>query len=62
MRQENYYNIIIIRGDMMPKKAGQRSETNYYHIVMRGNNKSYICADNPSKSYLMELLNKIELE
>lgn len=46
----------------MPREARKRSETDYYHIVMRGNNKSTIFADKPSKVYLMELLNKIEQE
>ena len=44
---------------MMPRQAREISESGYYHVIMRGNNKEYIFEDRLSKQIFMNQLMKI---
>lgn len=44
----------------MSRQARIISETGYYHIIMRGNNKSYIFEQKEAKAYFMNALRKVE--
>ena len=44
---------------MMPRQAREISESGYYHVIMRGNNKEYIFEDRLSKQIFMNQLLKI---
>ena len=46
----------------MARQARQRSETDIYHVMMRGNNKEYIFASAEAKAYFLEVLFKVEAE
>lgn len=46
----------------MPRRARVRSKTNYYHILMRGNNKAWIFDGPELKAYFMKALKRIESE
>ncbi|MFZ7121419.1 MAG: REP-associated tyrosine transposase [Eubacteriaceae bacterium] len=46
----------------MSRQARQLSETGYYHIIMRGNNKASIFKDNKDKEYFMNVLKQLESE
>ncbi len=42
----------------MAREARKMSTTGYYHIIIRGNNKSYVFKDNRDKSFFMDNLLK----
>lgn len=44
----------------MARQARKASETGYYHVMMRGNNKTYIFQRESDKSFFMDLLNEFE--
>lgn len=46
----------------MSRQARVMSETGYYHIIMRGINKSRIFEKKDAKAYFLKTLEKIELE
>ncbi len=46
----------------MARQARTTSETGYYHVMMRGNNKTYIFQRESDKTFLMELLFEFEKE
>ncbi len=43
----------------MPRSARRISPTNYYHIMMRGNNREDIFAQKEEKRYFLNLLHKV---
>ncbi len=46
----------------MAREARRMSTTGYYHVIMGGNNKSYVFKDSRDKSFLMENLLKQQEE
>lgn len=46
----------------MPRQARRRSESDCYHVIMRGNNKSFIFKDTSSKLYFLKTMQKVESE
>lgn len=46
----------------MARQARVISKTDYYHVIMRGNNKDYIFKRNTDKAYFMEYLLKLQDE
>lgn len=48
---------MIVRGDnIMPRKARVQSPTDYYHVMIRGNNRDKIFADKNQKAYFLDCL------
>jgi len=46
----------------MARQARGISNTGYYHVIMRGNNKDYIFNNSKDKAYYMEVLLKLQEE
>jgi putative transposase len=46
----------------MPRQARKISPTDYYHVMLRGNNREKIFMDEDNKSYFMELLINVKKE
>lgn len=44
----------------MARQAREQSSRNFYHIIMRGNNKVYIFKTDKHKKFFKECLDKIE--
>ncbi len=46
----------------MSRQARRISQTGYYHVIMRGNNKNHIFEEKDSKAYFLKSLRKVEDE
>lgn len=55
-------DILRVGGGKVPRKARIKSETGYYHIITRGNNKNYIFKDETDKELIKEEIKKQEIE
>ncbi len=46
----------------MPRGARKESATDFYHVIMRGNNRAYIFKDSKDKKYFMNILFRMQTE